>query len=99
MNQIYNLSSGNKIIIKNLIELMLKISGRSQHYKIKEASGTQGDSFGQSASIEKLKYDFNWKPDYTLEQGLKIYFNWINKLPKVDDLNGFHPLEMANNEK
>jgi len=98
-NQTYNLSSGEKIIIEDLIKLMLKIAGKDQNYIVNEVLGTPGDSFGTHGDIKKLKSDFNWKPKYSIMDGIKKYFQWINKLPIVDDLSGFHPLEMEQNEK
>jgi len=93
-NNIYNLSSGNKIIIRDLIKKMIKVSGNAVNYEIIESSNTPGDSFGTNGSIEKLKTDFNWAPKVSLIQGLQKYFEWINKLPIIDNLSGYHPLEM-----
>lgn len=98
-DQIYNLSSGKKIVIEDLIEIMLKVAGKNQNYTVKEVLGTPGDSFGTHGNIEKLKRDFNWQPKYSIIDGLEKYFKWIDKLPVIDDLSGFHPLEMKKNEK
>tara|TARA_Y100001970_G_C14200005_1_gene840543 strand:- start:468 stop:1457 length:990 start_codon:yes stop_codon:yes gene_type:complete len=93
-NKIYNLSNGKKIIIRDALAMMLKISGKKTDYKIKEIEGTPGDSFGTHASNFKLMEDFQWQPKFDLEEGLSRYFNWINILPLVDNLSGFHPFEL-----
>ena len=93
-NQIYNLSSGEKIVIEDLIKHMLKVSGKKSNYEVNEISGTLGDSFGTHGDITKLKDNFNWTPKYSMSDGLKNYFQWINKLPVINDLTGYHPLEM-----
>jgi len=98
-DQIYNLSSGEKIVINDLIKNMLDIAGKKSDYQINEILGTLGDSFGTHAKINKLKKDFNWEPKYSISDGIKSYFRWIDKLPLIDDLSGFHPLEMVQNEK
>jgi len=94
-NQIYNLSSGEKIVIEDLIRIMLKVAGKNKNYTINEALGTPGDSFGTHASIDKLSSDFDWTPKYSLTEGIFKYFEWIYKLPLKDNLTGYHPLEMA----
>ena len=94
-NQIYNLSSGEKIVIEDLIGIMLKVAGKNKNYTINEALGTPGDSFGTHASIDKLSSDFDWTPKYSLTEGIYKYFEWIYKLPLKDNLTGYHPLEMA----
>jgi UDP-glucose 4-epimerase len=94
-NQIYNLSSGEKIVIEDLIRIMLKVAGKNKNYTINEALGTPGDSFGTHASIDKLSSDFDWTPKYSLTEGIYKYFEWIYKLPLKDNLTGYHPLEMA----
>ena len=94
-NQIYNLSSGEKIVIEDLIRIMLKVAGKNKNYTINEALGTPGDSFGTHASIDKLSSDFDWVPKYSLTEGLYKYFEWIYKLPLKDNLTGYHPLEIG----
>ena len=34
-------------------------------------------------NITKLKKDFNWKPKFSITDGLTRYFKWINKLPII----------------
>jgi len=93
-NKTYNLSSGEKTIIRDLLGMMLEIAEKPKNYSIQEMSGTPGDSFGTNASIEKLKDDLKWSPKFSLKEGLTKYFEWIKQLPIIDDLSGFHPLEM-----
>ena len=93
-NNIYNLSSGQKTVIRDLLGMMLGAANKEDNYRIQETTETPGDSFGTHASIDKLSNDFQWNPKFILKEGLNKYFAWIKKLPITDDLKGFHPLEM-----
>jgi UDP-glucose 4-epimerase len=93
-NNIYNLSTGNKTVIRDLLGMMLDAALKPKNYKVQVSNSTPGDSFGTHASIEKLRKDFQWDPKINLKEGLKKYFSWINQLPVTDDLKGYHPLEM-----
>jgi len=90
----YNLSSGEKTVIKDLLKEMVKAAGLPLDHKIEEKAGTPGDSFGTHASIDKLREDFGWAPRYTLSKGLSEYFEWIGKVPVIEDLSGYHPFQM-----
>lgn len=95
-NEVYNLASGRKTIVRELIKEMLAVSGKPANYEIIEALSTPGDSFGCYASRDKLLKDFQWKPKYSLRSGLEAYFYWINQLPVSDDLTGYHPFNLKN---
>jgi len=92
---VYNLSSGHKMIIKDLLLEMLKASGKNEDYEIIEEGGTPGDSFGTHAVTDKLIEDFAWTPKYSIEEGLEKYFEWINAVPVSDDIAQCHPLDMG----
>ena len=95
-NNTYNLSSGVKTTVGELISTMLEISGKESNYKIIELPGTLGDSFGFHASVEKLSKDFGWTPTIGIQEGLQKYFEWIERVPIADDISQYHPLMIAN---
>lgn len=90
--QVYNLSSGRKTTVDELIKEILKVNDLPESYPVKIQEGTPGDTHGFNANIEKLKRDFSWEPRYDLRSGLEEYFNWINCLPRVSCLKAYHPL-------
>lgn len=96
---IYNLSTGVKTIVRDLLKVMIEVSGKSEDYEIIRGDSTPGDSFGTYAVVDKLKKDFNWSPKFSMEQGLRKYFQWINSIPAVDDLSPWHPLKMVDKKK
>ena len=73
--------SKNQIKVNNL-----------KRYKILVKKGTLGDSFGFHTSNEKLKRVFKYRRFFSLEEGLRKYFKWINSLPKNKIIKNHHPL-------
>lgn len=88
----YNLSSGVKTSVRDLLALMVRTAKKPEDYPIQELPSTPGDSFGFHASIKKLESDLNWEPKISLEEGLIKYFEWIFSIPVCDDLSPYHPL-------
>ena len=89
-NELYILSTGEKIIIRDLLEKIIKYSGRKD-YPVKFSEGTPGDTLGFHADVSKIKRDLNWQPKYSIDLGLEKYFRWINKVPVCDDISQYHP--------
>lgn len=92
--EIINLSFGDKYKVSEIIKLLIKCSGKKK-YKYNTTSQTPGDSFGFHASGKKLKRIFKLKNFKKLEDGLKNYFDWINKIPSNSKLKKFHPYQIA----
>ena len=92
-NEIINLSTAKAVTVKNLLKIIFKINNK-KNYKIKETTGTPGDSFGYDASNKYLKSKFKNYKFISLEKGLKLYFKWIKKVPVVKDLRKYHPFKM-----
>jgi UDP-glucose 4-epimerase len=94
-NRIYNLSSGVKTTVAELVSCMIDVFEKPSDYKVVEAAGTPGDSFSTHANIDRLKNDFNWSPRYSLREGLKKYYAWIKQIPIQNDLQGYHPFDVS----
>lgn len=68
---VFNVGSGISYSVKEVIEIMQKIAGTNKpvesmdSFRINELDDTIAD-------IEKIKKELGWKPQYTLEEGLKI---------------------------
>ena len=74
---------------------MIKVNSLQDNYPVKISQNTPGDSFGQFGSIEKLKNDLGWNPKFSLEDGLREFFKWINKVPIKEDISDYHPLKLT----
>lgn len=92
--EIINLSFGDKYKVKEIIKLLIKASGK-KNYRYRRSTQTPGDSFGFHASGKKLKKIFKFKSLKKLEEGLKHYFNWINKIPTNSSLKKYHPYQIS----
>ena len=69
-NEIINLSTAKAVTVKNLLKIIFKINNKKNH-KIKETTGTPGDSFGYDASNKYLKSKFKNYKFISLKKGLK----------------------------
>ena len=95
--EILNLSNGKKIIVKDLVKTIFKVNNIKE-WKIINKKDTPGDSFGNNASNKILKKKFNNYKFINLEDGLKKYFLWINKIKDKSLINS-HPYKMNKNYK
>lgn len=77
----YNVATGSSIDLKTLTELMTKIVG-NPNIKIEYAEQRQGDILHSQADISKIKSDIGFSADYSIEQGLKNYLNYVKSLKK-----------------
>lgn len=91
----YNLSSGNKITVKNLIKNILIAFSLPSDYGIVELPNTPGDSFGFNSNPDKIKSHLNWEPKVNLDEGLKRYHKWVISTPVQENLNSFHPFKLS----
>ena len=93
-NKIINLTTGKAEKVKNLLKKIFKVNNIKK-YKVLETKGTPGDSFGYDASNTYFKSKFKNYTFIPLEKGLKVYFQWINRVPKIKNLKKYHPLVMT----
>ena len=96
-NEVFNLTTGQVPKVRELLSLIQRTAKKK--LTIVESKGTEGDSFGYDASNDYLKSKFNDVKFTSLEEGLKKYFDWIDKLPKVKNLKNYHPLLLINKIK
>ena len=70
-----NIGSEEMIALNDLAKMVIKISGKSLHIKnIPGPLGVRGRNSDNNLIGEKL----HWKPNYPLENGIKITYDWIN---------------------
>ncbi len=93
-NEVINLTTGKAEKVKNLLKKIFKIN-KKKNYKVIETKGTPGDSFGYDASNTYLKLKFKNYKFIPLEKGLRLYFQWINRVPQIKNLKKFHPFKMT----
>ena len=89
--EVYNLSSGKKTYVKDLVKSILIAFNLPMNYKVDELPNTPGDSFGFHSNPHKIISHLSWKPKINLNEGLKRYYGWVKSTPIVEKLEKFHP--------
>lgn len=79
IGEIMNLGSGVERRIKDVIELVIKLSGSSIDVNIGARPYRDGEIMRHQCSIEKAKRLLGWQPRVTLEEGLKETVAWYQK--------------------
>ena len=75
----YNVATGKRITVKELIDTMLDISGKGAAYSVKQVEGTPGDLLGAYADVTKIKKELGWESRYSLKDGLKLMYDYYVK--------------------
>ena len=96
-NEIINLSSGNSLTVKKLIKEII-IASKKKDQRIIVTKGTPGDSKVFHTNNDKLKKLYPEVKFTSIQEGLKKYFDWINKFPNVKNLRKYHPFMLQKNK-
>ena len=92
--EVYNLSSGTKTFVKDLVKSIFAAFDLPLDYKVIELPNTPGDTFGFHSNSDKIKKHLNWSPKVGLIDGLKEYYRWVNVIQVTDKLDNYHPFVM-----
>jgi UDP-glucose 4-epimerase len=90
--EIINLTSGKKVKVKSLINIMLKINNK-KNLKVIVKKNTPGDSFGLHSSNSYLLKKFKSFKFSNFKRSLIRYFDWIKILPLKNNLKNHHPFK------
>lgn len=74
---VYNLGTGISTSIREVLDLLLKISKSDAKIIFSEIE-RKGEILDTIADISKIKNDLNWQPNVTIEEGLKLCF--VNRI-------------------
>lgn len=77
--KIYNLGSGKKTLVEELIRAEIKAFGLDEDYPVRYEGKTPADQFGLYADISKIKRDLSWTPKTSLDDGLKKMVKWARR--------------------
>jgi UDP-glucose 4-epimerase len=80
--EVYNLGGGNRKELNVVFPLLEKITGRK--LTLQRKAPQKGDAPHTYASIEKAQADLGFSPRYSLEEGLKKEWRWIQALYPQD---------------
>jgi UDP-glucose 4-epimerase len=78
--KIYNLAKGEKTLVRDLVHKEIELFGLDpETYPVKFEGSTPADQFGLFADISLIKRDLGWKPEVSLDEGLKKMIAWVKK--------------------
>jgi UDP-glucuronate 4-epimerase len=74
---IFNLGSGRRITVNELIKVIEKITDRKTIKKhIEKQKGDVSDTW---ADVKKARKTFNYKPKIKIKEGVEIFYKWFEK--------------------
>jgi UDP-glucose 4-epimerase len=77
---VYNLGNGNGYSVRQVIETVKRVSGKS--FKVIEGERREGDSAVLVCDASKAKKELGWKPGMPeLERMVETAWNWHNEFP------------------
>ena len=74
--EVYNIGGGHRIDMNSVIETISEIV--SKKIIVKRIEKQKGDVQDTLSYTDKANKDFNYKPMFSLEEGLKQEIKWIN---------------------
>ncbi len=78
---VYNLGSGSRVTINNLVDIMESASGLD----VKRLYGPErkGDVRHSLANVDKIRHELGFEPSVGLREGMKEYFAWLRQSTPV----------------
>ena len=78
--EIFNIGSGNGTSVEELVNLVCKITNTNLEVSWSDEKQRKHDKTGTNgfADLQKVK-KIGWKPEVSLESGLKITYDWYKK--------------------
>jgi UDP-glucose 4-epimerase len=73
---VYNIGGGHRVSIQTLAETIIEITGSDT--KICYAPAVDGDAEHTFANTMKAEQELGWRPEVSLEEGLKRYVAWVS---------------------
>lgn len=79
-NKIYNLGSGIKTTVRELLDIIITAYGYDPTtYPVRNIGGHPGDQFGIVSDISRFQQDFNWVPRISLKEGIARMVAWLTE--------------------
>ena len=78
VNQIFNVGSGDKVTVQQLLEGIVDAYGKKGVVKIEELESTPGDFMGSIADISSAREKLGYEPAVKIEHGLLKFKQWLD---------------------
>lgn len=77
---VYNLGGGHRVSLKKVIRIIEQTVGKPA--KVKQADNQAGDVRDTYADTRAAEEQLGYKPNFSLEQGIQLEYDWLNKIKK-----------------
>ena len=78
----YNIGTGKKYTVADVLSLLITEMGLPDNHPIKEVAGSPSDLFGSVADITRARDELSWKPAVDLKSGLSKMVSWAKEQEK-----------------
>ncbi len=79
-HQIYNIGIGNGYSVKEIIEMVKKVSGKD--FPVETVDRRPGDWAESWADSSKIKKELGWQPQYGLKEIVESAYQWHQRYPQ-----------------
>jgi UDP-glucose 4-epimerase len=76
LSDVYNIGTGTRTTVRELLALLIEVTGLPRDHPVEELSGTQSDVFGSVADSSRAHAELQWRPRVVLRQGLADMVAW-----------------------
>ena len=84
-NEVFNLGSGKKSYVDELINKLILAEGKQGKVKVEEAGKTPGDLMGSYANMKKMNNQLGFYPKVNLEEGILRFKQWADDNYPIKD--------------
>jgi nucleoside-diphosphate-sugar epimerase len=75
--EVFNVGSGSQTTISSIVSKVIKLTQSKSNVNWQAVEGRSWDTERWEADIEKTSKTFNWKPTFSIEEGLKRTVDWF----------------------
>lgn len=75
----FNIGTGIQSTLKDMVDISVKVTQKTAPFKWGSMEGRSWDTNNWVADISKARQLLKWTPKTSLEQGLKLTWNWFQK--------------------
>lgn len=75
----FNVTAGAPVSVLDLVETVVKVSGKRHLQPVVQATDLSQQGTYEHLSSEKIQRVLGWKPRFSLEEGVRLTYQWYAK--------------------
>jgi UDP-glucose 4-epimerase len=76
---VYNIGTGYKTTVREILDLLISASGLPANYPVEEQAGSPSDIFGSVADARRARDELGWTPQVALRDGIADMVAWAKQ--------------------